>query len=197
MPGRPIDGRAEPGVWLIRHAATTAPPGIAIGSGDPPLSPAGRARARALAAELAGRSLAAVFASDRRRALDTARAIAAPHRLQVGVDARLRELDFGAWEGRRLADLWVEEPEAAAAWEGDVRATPPSFGESLEELRRRVGAFAGTALPGRDGEVAVVAHRGSLAVLRAILTGESLESALAAELPLGTAARVAIMSGSI
>lgn len=180
------------GMWLVRHAATTTAPGVAIGSSDPPLSAAGLERAAALAAEFANRPLTAIYSSDRRRALATARAIASVHRLETRIDARLRELDFGVWEGRRLADLRVEEPEAAAAWEKDLLATPPSFGESLAEMHVRLAAFLEDARASLEGDVAVVAHRGSLAVLRSLITGEPFAAAFAPGLELGAAMRVAI-----
>ena len=67
-------------VWLVRHGATTAPPGAAIGSTAPPLSDEGLAQAGRLAAQLAGRPLQRVLSSDLKRALSTADAIAAAHR---------------------------------------------------------------------------------------------------------------------
>jgi broad specificity phosphatase PhoE len=178
------------GLWLVRHGMTVAQPGLAIGWSDPPLSEAGRARARALAAELSSRRLAAVHTSDSRRAVETARAIADVHGLSVWPDDRLRELDFGTWEGRKLADLWVEEPAAAAAWKRDIRATPASFGESLAELEARVTAYIKDVLTALEGEVVVVGHRGSLAVLRSILTRTSLESVFADGLEPGALAWV-------
>ncbi len=181
---------AARGLWLVRHAVTAAPSGVAIGSSDVPLSEAGRTHATALAAQLASRPLTAVYASDRLRAVETAKAIAARHGLSVRTDGRLRELDFGAWEGRRLADLWVEEPAAAAAWERDIRATPASFGENLAEMEARLAAFLKDARAVLEGEVAVVAHRGSLAVLRSIITGAPLESMFADGLEPGALAWV-------
>jgi probable phosphoglycerate mutase len=175
---------------LVRHGATTAPAGVAIGASDPHLSDAGRDQAAALAAELSGSHLTRIFSSDRVRAIATAQAIAAGRGLQVVVDHRLREIDFGAWEGRRLGDLWSEDSWAAAAWESDLRATPPSFGESLHHLEARVSAFWSDR-PRRPQEmVAVVAHRGSLAVLRSLLMGVPLEAAFAAGMALGEAIRV-------
>jgi broad specificity phosphatase PhoE len=177
----------EGAVWLVRHGATTAAEGLTIGSSDLPLSSAGIHQAESIAAELAGRPLTRIFASDRLRALATAEAIASVHSLQVEVDSRLRELDFGAWEGRRLADLWVEDPDAAAVWDHDLWATPSSFGETLAQLEARVLAFWLESRPPSGVEVAVVAHRGSLAVLRALITGASLKSVLAAAMDMGTA----------
>lgn len=176
-------------VWLIRHAASTAAAGSAIGLTDLPLSDVGHEQARRLAAELASRALARIVSSDRRRALETANIIAAPHS-GVGVESSsaLREIDFGAWEGRSLSDLWVEEPAAAKAWEDDIGTTPASFGESVDDVARRVAAFWRSLQPLPDvGELAVVGHRGSLAILRALITGETVPDAFAAGLGLGSA----------
>lgn len=185
------------GFWLVRHGATTAPAGVAIGSSDPPLSAEGEAQARALGQRLARRPITAVYASGSVRAIETASAIAAPHHLRVQVDIRLRELDFGRWEGRKLAELWSEEPAAAVAWEKDLRSTPPSFGESVSQLEERVAAFLMDARVNAQDEIAVVAHRGPLAVLRAILSGASLESTFGAGLAPGSAIWVSEDSGSV
>lgn len=163
--------RASPALlWLVRHGEPDWPGG-ALGWSDPPLTAAGEAQARAAAALLAGRPLAGVYSSDLRRARVLADLVAVPHQLTVTVDARLRELDFGPWEGRRLADLWREHPDAARSWEADLRRTPPQFGESVADVERRVGEFAARLWCDGLGEVAVVAHRGSLAALQALLTG--------------------------
>ena len=175
------------GVWLVRHGETDAPAGVAIGSSDPPLSSIGRAQAQALALELAVRPLTAVYASDKIRAIATAEPIAQAHGMAIHVDRRVRELDFGAWEGRSLAELWTEDAEAARNWERDLRATPPSFAENVAALELRVAAFWEDACERSTGEVAVVAHGGSLAALRALITGASLEAVFASQLDLGTA----------
>jgi len=156
-------------LWLVRHGAADWPVGAALGWSDPPLSPAGETQARAAAQALAARPLTAVHASDLLRARATAEVVAAPHGLPVRVSADLRELDFGPWEGRRLADLWREHPEAARTWEADLSRSPPQFGESVAELEARVGRWA--AALARGEEAAIVAHRGSLAALQALLTG--------------------------
>ena len=166
-------------VWLARHGEAAWPPGSALGWADPPLSLVGEGQARALAERLARRPIAAVHSSDLRRALATAEAVASPHRLSVELTPDLQELGFGAWEGRELKDLWRERPDEAREWEADVRRTPASFAESVPELERRVAGFAAAlraAAAGQCQEVAVVAHRGSLAALHAALTGADFGS---------------------
>jgi broad specificity phosphatase PhoE len=111
--------------------------------------------------------------------------------------AALREIDFGAWEGRLLSDLWVEDPAAAKAWEDDIQATPASFGETADDLARRVVAFWRSVQPLSDvGELAIVGHRGSLAILRALITGEAIPEVFAAGLGLGGAVAL-VAPGSV
>lgn len=178
-------------VWLIRHAASVAPARVAAGSSDPPLSQLGHEEAIKLADRMRDHPLSAVWSSDSLRARDTASVIAEPHRLRVQTTAALREIDFGSWEGRFLGDLWREEPEAARAWESDLRQTPPAFGETVAQLELRVGQFWAELQPSLDGrEVAIVAHRGSLAALRAVITRCSFVSAFASHMGLGAAEAV-------
>lgn len=178
-------------IWLIRHAESIRVPGSVIGVTDPPLSEAGVEQARSLGEAMAAHPLVRVLSSDRERALATARQVARPHGLSVEPAAALREIDFGAWEGRNLADLWSEEPDAAMAWEEDLRSSPPSFGESVSDLERRVSTFWSSLRPLPSvGEVAIVAHRGSLAVLQALITGSLISETFASGLALGAAEAV-------
>lgn len=161
-------------IWLVRHGAADWPPGLALGWSDPPLSPRGVREAEGAATALASRILEAVHSSDLRRAAETATLVARPHGLAPTLSRDLRELDFGAWEGRPLSALWREQPEQARAWEADLRRTPPSFGEPATTLEARAARFAAGLRAAPRGEVAVVAHRGSLAALEAALTGTEL-----------------------
>jgi broad specificity phosphatase PhoE len=168
-------------IWLARHGEARTVPGAACGWTDPELSDRGRAQAEEMAERLRSAPVRSVLCSDLRRAAQTAAIVARPHRLRAQATPDLRELDFGAWEGRRLSDLWVEEPVAAARWEADLRLLPESFGESFADLETRVLRVAGAimaSLPG-GGDLVVVAHRGPLAILHAHLTGSSLEGSWA------------------
>lgn len=57
---------------------------------------------------------------------------------QVTADARLAEMDFGAWDGRPWADIpWSE----VQAWEADLLHHRPGGGESLAQLAARVQSW--------------------------------------------------------
>lgn len=104
-----------------------------------------------------------MFSSSLRRCTDTL-ALACPGTV-AHPDARLRELNFGAWEGRTYAECLSTHPDLLAAWTADPAAHAPPGGECLSTLAARVGAFAAD-LP-TEGAVLVVAHGGSIRCLLA------------------------------
>jgi alpha-ribazole phosphatase len=151
---------------LVRHAEPAADArGRCYGSLDVGLSPAGRAQAERLAADLADLALDAVYASPRRRALDTAAPVAAARGLVPAVDDRLRELDFGELEGRRYAEIERSEPELYRAWMETPTEVRFPGGESYDDLRRRAVAACEQIRRGH-GCALVVTHGG---VVRAAL----------------------------
>jgi alpha-ribazole phosphatase len=80
-------------------------------------------------------------------------------------DARLIELDFGTWDGRRWRDIAWDE---VRAWEADFMDHAPGGGESLRALRGRVEAvLADRCEQGdQDWPVLAVGHAGWINALR-------------------------------
>ena len=136
----------------------------------------GRREIRHAANLLAGEKVAAVYSSDLLRARRTAMTIARRQRCDVRIDPRLRERNFGIAEGVP----WVDVPEAATGVTNervvDETARPPG-GESLRDVYLRCVEFLGE-LGNRssdgDSAVVVVAHDGSLRILRAIIEADRL-----------------------
>jgi alpha-ribazole phosphatase len=128
---------------LVRHAEPVEDArGRCYGSLDVGLSDRGRDHAQSLAAELAAIDYAAVVSSPRSRAVETARPLAAARGLALDVDERLREIDFGAFEGRTYEEIERSEPELFRAWMQSPTAIRFPGGESYSDLRRRaVGAL--------------------------------------------------------
>ena len=119
-------------VILVRHGETIWNEEQRYqGASDPPLSERGELQARRLAARLASESIGLIYSSDSTRALQTADQIAAHHGRQVRADPRLREMDFGDWEGLTYSEIRERYPQALARWQGDPLATSPPGGESL------------------------------------------------------------------
>ena len=73
------------------------------------------------------------------RALETAQAIATGR--PVEVDERLRELDYGRWEGLTAAEIEARDPELRARWEHDPAATHSPGGECGDDVAARALSF--------------------------------------------------------
>lgn len=125
----------------------------------------GERQARRLGLRLAGRDPGLVYASDLRRAVETAR-LALPG-AEARLDPRLRELHFGRYEGATTADV-LHDPDYAA-WQRDPWRLPaPGGGESLEAVGARMRDWA-EELP--SGTVTAFTHGAALRALLCHLFG--------------------------
>jgi alpha-ribazole phosphatase len=151
-----------------------AAPGLCYGRLDLGLGPgAGAEIARACA--LAPRARR-IVTSPAARARALAEALAERDGLKPEPDPRLRELDFGAWEGRPWAEIdraesdpWAEDPEHRA----------PPGGERFADLRARVTA----ALAGLSPGTLVVTHAGPVRAARMLAEGLSFAAVFAEPVP--------------
>src|SRR5262249_1694737 len=140
------------------------------GHADPPLNEAGREQARGLAAELETSPPDAVYASDLRRAGETAEVVAGRVGLPVRVAAALREGGVGGWAGRARAGAATGErfPEGAARH--SPRGHGWEHGESYEQMAERVVAALLQIAEHHEGErVLVVVHGGTMRAVAARL----------------------------
>ena len=140
------------------------------GHADPPLNDAGRRQAEALAEELAGDSVVAVYSSDLRRASETAHVVAERLRLPVVEDPGLREIDVGSWSGLTRDEVRERYPEGFARWlQGEIGHD----GETRKQLTDRVVAAVERIADAHPGEIVlVVTHGGAIRALRRHAAGD-------------------------
>lgn len=155
-------------VWLVSHAANAA-----LRSGTFPRAPIAGDDAeealdtRALEALAAWRERwhARLERGERNgealRALTSPAAIARASARAAGFAAAtpgdaLADTAFGKWQGKRIADLAHEAPEALAAWTRDPAFRPPG-GESFDDVRARVSAWL-DAIPDSWPDVVAFTH---------------------------------------
>jgi len=122
-------------LWLVRHAAPLVAPGVCYGRLDVDAdAQATQQAAQALAQALPAR--ASVRHSPLRRCAQLAQALQALRpELASQPDARLQEMDFGAWEGRP----WDALPRCELdAWAEDLHGHAPGGGEPLAVMLVRV-----------------------------------------------------------
>jgi len=152
-------------IVIVRHGRTEANAlGLLLGRADPVLDDEGRRQAALIAGGLGLLDVARVVTSPLRRCRATAEAVAAAlpavpgapaGGVEVEVDDRWVELDYGVYDGRPLSMVSAEE---WAAWRSDVTWAPEG-GESMAALGERVRAACGSlAEEAADRDVVVVTH---------------------------------------
>jgi broad specificity phosphatase PhoE len=150
---------------LIRHGRTAWNEERRMqGRADLPLSPEGRTevlRWRLPEAWADARWLS----SPLRRATETAALLTDR---PVAVEPRLIEMDWGAFEGRTLAELRAEAPEVMAANETRGLDFRPPGGESPREVRARLESLFADLT---DELVACVTHKGVIRAALSLATG--------------------------
>jgi broad specificity phosphatase PhoE len=138
------------------------------------LNDLGRRQADALTNKLSAEPLSEVVSSDLNRAYVMASTIANGHAIPLVSEPRLREVNFGAWEGLTHGEIKNRDAKTLADWEaGSLQASPPG-GESLGQISARVAAvYRGLTERGPDQTILIVAHGGPLQVLLCLALGIS------------------------
>lgn len=155
-------------VAILRHAPTVwNAAGRLQGLTDIPLSPEGEAAARTwrLPAPADGWKR---ICSPLQRARRTAELVQPS--VPVTIDSRLREMSFGVWEGKSVAQLRAEGGERFAAAEDMGLDFHPPGGESPRQAMARVRGWLQEIA--QSGEpVVAVSHKAAIRALLALATG--------------------------
>jgi alpha-ribazole phosphatase len=158
---------------LVRHPKPRCETGVCYGRLDLECEPdALEDAARRLQGLVSG---ARVFTSPLRRARDLAGRLSASPLM----DARLQELDFGDWEGRRWLDLGRT---AVDAWLDSLPESAPPNGETLAAMAARCESWL-QSMRTEDGPILAVTHAGPIRVIQAILKSQPLLTYFGAAIP--------------
>lgn len=154
-------------LFLMRHGeAEGGTQGVLLGTTDVPLSETGRAQCRLMRDAIPADERTRFVCSPQARARETAEIVMAGRGAAPEIDADLREIDFGDWEGHSYSDVEKEHPLLTKAW-SEFR---PDFafpqGESLRDFAARIERVAGR-LAGADADTVVAFTHGG--VVRALL----------------------------
>lgn len=122
-----------------------------------------------------------------RRCRDFAEWLAAQRGITLSEDQRLREVGFGAWEGRTPAEIKAEDADLVFNFKRDPLAYRPQDAEDLLAFHRRVNAAFDDLLRQHAGRhVLVVAHAGVIRMVATRVLGMPAEHAY--RLQVGSAA---------
>lgn len=160
-------------LYLIRHGETELnTKGVYYGWTDCELSENGIMQAEDLADILQNVSFDAVISSSLIRAVVTAAVVSGFTPDEVIKDDRLRELNFGDWEGMHHSEVKEKYKEAWEKWGMDWKNAAPPRGESFGEIYSRVKCCIEDILKKHKGErVLVVSHQGAMRIIPMVLLG--------------------------
>jgi probable phosphoglycerate mutase len=152
---------SETRIFLARHGETAwTRDDRFCGSSDIALSPTGMEQAERLARALRDAPISAVYASPLGRTIATAIPAAAARGLSPQLVPDLRELDFGAWEGRARAEVERDDAARWQSWIDDPATVAPEGGETGETVARRATPALLRLAADHPGEtLLVLAHK--------------------------------------
>jgi len=164
-------------LWLVRHGQTDWNQENRLqGQQDIPLNENGLKQAYRLAEQLAQIDFDVAYTSDLSRARSTAEIVLKGREIPLVVDERLRERNFGHWEGLPYEGVRVKFPDEHAARQADPVGYCIPQGESLNDVAVRLCHSAREihhAYP--TGKVLVVSHGHALSILKCLAQGDPLE----------------------
>ncbi len=156
---------------FIRHAETDMA-GTFCGHSNPPVNERGYQQIERLLKALEAMPVEAIYSSDLERAVTTADALGKTFRRPSVVTPRLREIDFGEWEGLTWREVEARDAAYSRAWCEAYPKLPAPGGESFADFQSRVIAEAKHLLTlTGQGALAVVTHAGVMRVVLRTLSG--------------------------
>lgn len=179
-------------VYLVRHGETIwNREGRYYGHTDIPLSEDGLLQAKKLGSYLKRISFDRVICSPLCRAVDTAKELSD---LPFQLDNRLKEQNFGLFEGKTYKELRNEFSKELSEWNKDYENYRIPQGESFRMVRERVEEFV-KGLWKDDGRVLIVAHKGTFGHMLAAMMNLPLSGYWNFVFEQGTYSRIDLQDG--
>lgn len=174
-------------LWLLRHPELeSAHSELAVGAGPADLSRRGRAQLLRWLELFKERELAMVASGPQPQCLDAARGLAEHKKLEVKVDARLRDQEMGQWQGRSWADIMRDQEAAVRTFFSEFGEAAAPGGETLGQSVERMLQWWTEVMPEMAGKEVLVVGPGSLLTgFTAAMLGMRLSRCLSLNLPYG------------
>lgn len=120
-----------------------------------------------------------------------ARELCERHALDLEIESGFKELSFGDWDGRSVAELEEQQPQAVSNFWRDPLAYPPPASEPLPVFQTRVvAAWNALAQRHHGHHVLLVCHGGTIRVLLSHLLGVPLQNIWRLAVPYASVSRV-------
>ena len=156
-------------LWLARHAKPLIEEGVCYGQLDVPAdSDATSACARQLV-KILPRGTQIISSPLQRCELLTHVLLGLRPDLASRTEPRLKEMDFGQWEGQRWDDIGAA---AIDAWVSDFAGHRPGGGESVRQFMQRVALVWDETALSADGPTLWITHAGVIRAATLLQRGQ-------------------------
>ena len=183
-------------IYLIRHTETNVSKSTIYGASDVGLSPNFKTEWLNLKHKLSllNASKKIIISSPLSRCTQLATELSAFLSTPFETDDRLKELNFGDWEGQNWGNI---DPETLDNWMKDYVNIAPPNGETYQQLANRCGDFLTETKEKLDPSVSlfVIAHGGSIRTFLHLTMGIPLEKTFDFTVDYGSIAAIKYKNG--
>ena len=145
------------------------------GTLDMPLSDHGNRQIAETARELAAVDIKVVYPSPCQAAFETGRAIGEFLGVKVNQLDKLRGLNLGLWQGKRIEEVRQKQPKIYRRWQDNPETVCPPEGEMLEQARDRIqSALTKLLKKHKNGVIAIVVPEPLASLIKNVLDGVKL-----------------------
>lgn len=161
-------------IYVVRHGQTEENlKGTYYGTLDCGLTELGVNQAKELGEKLKNIKFDKVYCSDLKRAGDTLKHISeSPN---IIIDERIRERNFGVFEGKTYKEIEEEFAEECLQWNENWQEYRPYGGESFKDSYFRVSAFMENLKSETGENILVCTHGGIVRAMYVYILGGNLE----------------------
>lgn len=184
-------------ILMVRHGATAETEShLFAGSTDSPLSAKGRLQAESLRSSITTYAPDSCLCSPMLRCQETASILLPEGPPAIEIMQDLREMNFGAWEGKTFAEIAAEDQLGLNRMLAFDRAFAPSGGETLGEFFQRVQRVGEEIKTSISKKILVVTHGGVIrSLINDFLKIQTKESFYAFEVAPATMIEVILYEG--
>jgi probable phosphoglycerate mutase len=145
-------------------------------SAGSPLTEQGQREAEHLAAQLADKGIRSIYCSAGASEKESADIIARTIGAKVKTDERLREIDYGLWQGLAFEEIKRRQPKVFRQWSEQPCSVRPPGGETIDDAQGRLRKALKEILRRQKGEpVLLVLRPTMLCLLQSIMLNQPVD----------------------
>lgn len=144
-------------IFLLRHGKTEIP-GRYIGSTNVSLSDEGREDISRFKKNLESIEFDEILCSPLKRCLQTSEILGMENVIKI--DERIREIDFGRWEGKSFKEICVLDADLVEQWNQQGTSFIFPEGEGMPDFIQRIHDFAKEISLLSGQKILIIAHGG-------------------------------------